>query len=58
MDEDGRAVALDMLVEPYMAGAALARIDASAALRTSSGSRRRASPFNSIQHAAERRPTN
>jgi hypothetical protein len=39
MGEDGRAVALDMLIEPD-AGRALARIDASVALRTWSGSRR------------------
>jgi hypothetical protein len=33
-------------------GRALARIDASVALRTSSGSRRKSSPFNSIRSKA------
>src|SRR6516165_6497457 len=49
--EHGRAVALDMLIEPN-AGPALATIDASVALRTSSGSRRRSTPFNSIRSKA------
>jgi hypothetical protein len=53
MGEDGRAVALDMLVEPD-AGAGLATIDANVALRTSSGSRRRSSPFSSIRSKAYR----
>jgi hypothetical protein len=52
MGEDGRAIVSDVLVE--MPGPALARIDASVALRTSSGSRRRSSPFNSIRSKANR----
>ena len=51
--EDGRAVALNMLLN-RMPGLALATIDASAALRTSSGSRRRSSPFSSIRSKAYR----
>jgi len=51
MGENGRAVAFDMLVES-MPGRALATIDASVALRTSSGSRRRSSPFNSMRSKA------
>ena len=53
MVEDGRAIALDMLVEPD-AGPALASTLASVALRTSSGSRRRSSPFSSIRSKAYR----
>ena len=53
MGENGRAIALDMLIEPD-AGLALATIDASVALRTSSGSRRKSSPFNSIKSKAYR----
>jgi hypothetical protein len=52
MGEDGRGVALDVLVEPD-AGLSLGqRQDASAALRTSSGSRRRSSPLSSIRSRA------
>ena len=46
-------VEFQMLVEPD-AGAALARTDASVALRTTSGSRRRSSPFSSIRSKAYR----
>src|SRR5215813_3996318 len=49
--EDGRAVALDMLVEPD-AGTGLGHEDASVALRTSSGSCRRSSPFTSMRSKA------
>src|SRR5262249_62030454 len=49
--EDGRAVALDMPLN-RMPGLALATIDASVALRTSSGSRRRSSPFSSMRSKA------
>jgi hypothetical protein len=45
--KDGRAIAFDMLIEPD--AGALATIDSSVASRTSSGSRRRSSPFNSNQ---------
>src|SRR5262249_47459804 len=38
----------------FIPGPALATIDASVALRTSSGSRRRSSPFNSIRSKANR----
>ena len=51
MGEDGWAVALDMLVEPD-AGSDLGHIDASVALRTSSGSRRRSPPFKSMRSKA------
>ena len=51
MGEDGWAVALDMLVEPD-AGSDLGHIDANVALRTSSGSRRRSSPFKSMRSKA------
>ena len=53
MREDGRALALDMLVEPD-AVAGLGHTDASVALQTSSGSRRRSSPFNSIKSKARK----
>jgi hypothetical protein len=52
MVEDGRAVALDMLVEPD-AGAGLGHDRREVVLRTSSGSRRRSSsPFRSIRSKA------
>src|SRR6266699_460354 len=53
MGKDGRTIAFDMLVD-RMPGRALARIDASVALRTCSGSRRRSSPFNSMRSKAVR----
>jgi hypothetical protein len=48
MGKDGGAVSLNVLVE-VQAGRGLATTEASVALRTSSGSRRRSSPFNSIR---------
>src|SRR5215471_2074183 len=53
MGEDSRAIPLDMLVN-RMPGRALATMDASVALRTWRGSRRRSSPFNSMRSKAYR----
>src|SRR5262249_44024985 len=53
MGEDGRAVASICSLN-RMPGPALATIDASVALRTSSGSRRKSSPFSSIRSKAYR----
>ena len=54
MGEDGRAVAFHVCSLNLMPGLALGTIDASVALRTSSGSRRRSSPFCSIRSKAYR----
>ena len=51
MGEDGRAVALDMLIEPD-AGPSLGHDRCERGLADSSGSRRRSSPFNSIRSKA------